>query len=68
MRKGIFLGKHHNMEFAEFESTNYRSYCQPPSVVIELFVEIFAKCEGKPDEDVKAFTLIAVVKMYIIQI
>ena len=56
MQKGVFLGKHHNMEFAEFEWRNYRSYCQPPSVVIELFAEIVVKCEGKPDEDVKAFT------------
>ena len=67
MQKGVFLGKHHNMEFAEFESRNYRSYCQPPSVVIELFAETVVKCEGKPDEEVKTFTLMAVVKMYIIQ-
>ena len=44
------------------------SYCQSPSVVIELFAEIVVKCEVKPDEDVKASTSIAVVKMYIIQI
>ena len=68
MQKGVFLGKHHNMEFVEFESRNYRSCCHPPNVLIELFAEIVVKCEGKTDEDVKAFTSIAVVKMYIIQI
>ena len=33
--------------------------------MIELFAEVVMKCEGKPDEDVKAFTLKAIVKMYI---
>ena len=68
MQKGLFLEKHHNMEFSEFELTNYGSYCQPPSIVIELFAEIVVKCEVKPDEDVKASTSIAVVKINIIQI
>ena len=53
------------MEFVEFELRNYMSYCQPPSVVIELFTEIAVKHELKPDKDVKAFTSIAIVKMYI---
>ena len=57
------LGKHYNMEFVEFEFRNYRSYCQPPSVVIELFAEIVVKCELKPNEDVKVFTSITIVKM-----
>ena len=52
MEKDVFLGKHHNMEFVESELRNYRGYCQPPSVVIELFAEIVVKCEVKPDEDV----------------
>ena len=34
-------------------------------VVIELFAEIVAKCELKPDGDVKAFTSITIVKTYI---
>ena len=33
--------------------------------MIELFAEIVAKCEVKPDEGIKAFTLKAMVKMYI---
>ena len=41
------------MEFVESELRNYRSYCQPPSVVVEFFAEIVVKCERKPDEDVK---------------
>ena len=52
------------MEFVEFELRNYyRSYCQTPIVVIEMFAEIIVKCEVKPDEDVKTFTSIAVFKM-----
>ena len=51
MQKGVFLGKYHNIEFVEFELRNYRSYCQPPSVVIELFAEIVVKCEVKPDKE-----------------
>ena len=47
------------MEFVESELRNYRSYCQPPSAVSELFPEIVVKYEGKPDEDVKAFTTIS---------
>ena len=53
------------MEFVEFELRNYRSYSQPPSVMIELFTEIVKKCGFKPDEDVKAFTSITIFKMYI---
>ena len=53
------------MDFVEFELRNYGSYCHPPSVVIELFAEIVMKSEVKPDKDVKAFTSIAIVKMYI---
>ena len=34
-------------------------------VAIELFAEIVLKCELKPDEDVKAFKSITIVKMYI---
>ena len=56
------------MEFVEFELRNYRSYCQPSSVVIELFADIVVKCELKPDEDVKAFTSITITKMYIQQL
>ena len=41
------------------------SYCQSPSVVIELFAEIVVKCEVKPDEDVNTFTSIAVLKIHI---
>ena len=52
MQKDVFLGKYHNIEFVESELRNYRSYCQPPSVVIELFAETVVKCEVKPDEDV----------------
>ena len=51
MQKGVFLGKYHNIEFVEFELRNYRSYCQPPSVAIELFAEIVVKCEVKPDKE-----------------
>ena len=58
----VFLRKHHNVEF---ELRNYRSYCQPPNVVIKLFAEIFVECEVKPDEDVKAFKSMANVKMYL---
>ena len=36
-----------------------------PSVVIGLFAEIVVKCELKPDEHVKAFISITIVKMYI---
>ena len=64
-RVGVFLGKHHNVEFVEFELRNYRSYCQRPSVVIELLAEIVVTCELKLHEDVKAFTSIAIVKMCI---
>ena len=53
------------MEFVEFELRNYRSYSHSPSVMIELFAETVVKCEFKPDEDVKAFTSITIVKMYI---
>ena len=53
------------MEFVEFEFRNYKSYCQPPRIVIELFAEIVVKCELKPNEDVKVFTSITIVKMYI---
>ena len=52
------------MEIVKFELRNYWSYCQPPSVVIELLAKIVVKCEVKPDEDVKAFTSIAIVKMH----
>ena len=58
MQKGVFFGKHHNMEFVEFELRNYRRHCQPPGVVMELFAKIVVKFELKPDEDVKAFTSI----------
>ena len=50
------------MEFVEFELRNYTSYCQPPSVVIELFTEIVVKYELKADKDLKAFTSIAIFK------
>ena len=53
------------MEFLEFELRNYRSYCQPPSVLIELFTEIVVKCELKPDEDVKPFTSTIITKIHI---
>ena len=33
--------------------------------MIELFAELVAPCEVKSDEDVKVFTLKAIVKMYI---
>ena len=33
--------------------------------MIEFFAEIVVKCEVKPDEEIKAFTLKAFVKMYI---
>ena len=56
------------MEFEEFELRYYRSYYHPPSVVMELFAEIVVKCEGTPDEDVKAFTSIIITKMYIQQV
>ena len=47
------------MEFVEFQLRNYRmELCQPPSVVIELFAETIARCDVKPDKDVKAFTSI----------
>ena len=51
MQKGVFLGKHQNMEFVEFELRNYWNYCQPSSVVIESFAEIVVKYEMKPDQD-----------------
>ena len=51
-----FLGKHHNLEFLEFELRDYKSYSRSPSYV---------KCEMKPDEYIKAFTLNTFVKMYI---
>ena len=45
------------MEFVEFELRSFRSYCQPSSVVIELFVKIVVK----PDEEVaQGFTTITV--------
>ena len=33
--------------------------------MIEFFAEVVVKCEVRPDEDIKAFTLKAFVKMYI---
>ena len=48
------MRKSHSVEFVEFELKNYRSYCQPLSVVIKLFAEIFVECEVKSDEDIKA--------------
>ena len=48
------MSKTHNVEFVEFELKNYRSYCQPHSVLIKLFAEVFVECEVKPDEDIKA--------------
>ena len=53
-KERCFLSKTHNAEFVEFELKNYRSYCQPHSVLIKLFAEVFVECEVKPDEDIKA--------------
>ena len=52
------------MEIVKFELRNCWSYCQPPSVVIELLAKIVVKCEVKPDEDARACTSIAIVKMH----
>ena len=45
----VFLGKHHNLEFAEFELMNFVGAILNHSAVIEFSAEIVAKkCEVTP--------------------
>ena len=64
MAKSVFL---ENITTWNIQNSSWgiiRAILDHPAV-IEFFAEIVVKCEVKPDERMKAFTLIAILKMYI---
>ena len=54
---GVFLGEHHNLEFAEFKLMNFIGAVLNHPAVIEPFAEIVVKkCKVKPYEDICWFS------------